>query len=97
MRNQLSTTNRQKYYPATNSTLNNHLVLTQEQQGTNALVASIFHEQCRSILAKTALDNLGALSAFEEHLLSIAPGGEKQYRQIIEAFASGAAMKIWRW
>ena len=75
----------------------NEMILGGGHGSTTALVASVFHEQCRAILAKTALDNLGALSAFEEHLISIAPNGESQYRKIIEAYAAGSAMKIWRW
>jgi hypothetical protein len=62
----------------------------------NVIVSNI-HEQGRALLAKTALDNLGALSALEAHLTQIAPSGEERYRQIVDAYALGAAQKIWRW
>lgn len=60
------------------------------------MVANI-HEQGRAILAKTALQNLGALSALEAHLIEVAPNGQERYRQVIDAYAIGAAQKIWKW
>ncbi len=61
------------------------------------VIVANMHEQGRALLAKTALDNLGALSALEAHLTQIAPYGEERYRQIVDAYALGAAQKIWRW
>ena len=55
------------------------------------------HEQLRAVLAKTALDNVSALSAVEAHLNSVAPLGEERYKTINDAFAVSAAMRIARW
>lgn len=62
----------------------------------NTIVADI-HEQGRAILTKTALDNIGALSALENYLNLVAPSGQERYKQIVDAYALGAAQKIWRW
>ncbi|MHB1314118.1 MAG: hypothetical protein ACYCX2_01370 [Christensenellales bacterium] len=62
----------------------------------NAIVANI-HEQCRALLTKTALDNVGALSALEAHLIKVAPYGMYRYKEIVDAYAIGAAQKILRW
>jgi hypothetical protein len=62
----------------------------------NAIVANV-HEQCRALLTKTALDNLGALSALEAHLTVLAPYGQERYKQIVDAYTIGAAQKIWKW
>ena len=61
------------------------------------VIVSNIHEQGRALLAKTALDNLGALSALEAHLTQVAPYGEERYQRIIDAYALGAAQKIVRW
>lgn len=61
------------------------------------LILANLHENGRALLTKTALDNLGALSAFEAHLTEIAPYGTERYRKIVDAYAIGAACKIWRW
>ncbi|KJF16968.1 hypothetical protein [Acidithrix ferrooxidans] len=60
------------------------------------LVAEV-HEQVRAVLANTALDNVGALSALEAHLIEIAPLGEARYKHIVDAYAMGAARVITRW
>jgi hypothetical protein len=62
----------------------------------NAIVANV-HEQCRALLTKTALDNVGALSALESHLTKVAPYGMYRYKEIVDAYALGAAQKIMRW
>ena len=61
------------------------------------VIVSNLHEQGRVLLAKTALENLGALSALEAHLTQIAPNGEERYRSIVDAYTLGAAQKILRW
>jgi hypothetical protein len=43
------------------------------------------------------LNNLGALSALEGHLIEVAPLGEARYRAIVDAYALGAAQAIQRW
>ncbi len=55
------------------------------------------HEQVRAILANTALENVGALSALEAHLINIAPLGEARYKHIVDAYAMGAAREITKW
>ena len=71
------------------------------QQGGSEVVkkalVSYIHEQGRTFLAKTALDNLAALSALEAHLTQVAPYGEERYQRIVDAYTIGAADKIMRW
>ena len=55
------------------------------------------HEEARALLANTALQNAGALSALETHLIEIAPLGEARYKHIVDAYALGATQKIARW
>lgn len=54
-------------------------------------------EQGRALIANTALENAGALSALEAHLITIAPLGEDRYKHIVDAYAMGAARAIARW
>jgi len=54
-------------------------------------------EQGRALIANTALENVGALSALEAHLIEIAPLGEGRYKHIVDAYALGASQKIARW
>lgn len=61
-----------------------------------AIVADTY-EQGRALLANTALNNVGALSALEQHLIQVAPLGEARYKHIVDAYAMGAAMAIQRW
>lgn len=60
------------------------------------LVADAY-EQGRGVLANTALQNVGALTALEQHLIEIAPLGEARYKAIVDAYALGAAQSISRW
>ena len=62
----------------------------------NTAVA-VLHEQGRAMLTNAALENLGALSALEQHLCQVAPCGADRYRHIVDAYALGAAQKIARW
>lgn len=61
-----------------------------------ALVADT-REQGRAHLANTALQNVGALSALEAHLIQVAPLGEARYKHIVDAYAMGAAQAVSRW
>lgn len=54
-------------------------------------------EQIRALLANTALQNVGALTALEEHLNHVAPSGAARYQLIVDAYAFGAAQTISRW
>lgn len=55
------------------------------------------HEQVRALLTNTALQNVGALSALEEHLNQVAPSGSSRYKHIIDSYALGAAHTIAVW
>lgn len=61
-----------------------------------AIVADTY-EQGRALLTNTALNNVGALSALEQHLIQVAPLGEARYKHIVDAYAMGAANAISRW
>ena len=67
-----------------------------ERVQAQALVADT-REQGRALLTNTALQNVGALTALEQHLIQIAPLGEARYRAVVDAFALGAAQAIARW
>ncbi len=54
-------------------------------------------EQGRALLTNTALNNVGALSALEQHLIQVAPLGEARYKHIVDSYAMGAAAAIQRW
>lgn len=67
-----------------------------ERVQAQALVADV-KEQGRALLTNTALQNVGALSALEAHLIQVAPLGEARYKHIVDAYAMGAAQTIARW
>jgi hypothetical protein len=67
-----------------------------ETAAGRSIVANV-HEQGRALLARTALQNAGSLSALEEQLIQMAPSGEARYRHIVDAYAIGAAQMIARW
>lgn len=67
-----------------------------ERVQAQALVADT-REQGRAFLANTALQNTGALTSLEEHLVQVAPLGEARYKHIVDAYAMGAAQAIVRW
>lgn len=54
-------------------------------------------DYCRAILAKTALEHTAALSAIENQAINMAPQNADLYRDIVDAYAGGAANKIRRW
>lgn len=82
------------------SQLPNKLKLAAQREGgevvKNAIVANL-HESGRAYLAKTALQNVGTLSAMEAQLTMAAPEGEERYRFIVDAYTFGAANKIRGW
>lgn len=67
-----------------------------ERVAGRAIVADTY-EQGRALLTNTALNNVGALSALEQHLIQVAPLGEARYKHIVDAYAMGAANAIARW
>ena len=54
-------------------------------------------EDGRSLLTQVALENVGALTALEQHLITIAPLGEARYREIVDSYTLGASAAIRRW
>ncbi len=67
-----------------------------ERVQSRAVIAGV-HEEARAFLTDRALQNVGALSALEAHLIEIAPLGEARYKHIVDAYALGAATTIQRW
>ena len=57
----------------------------------------VAHEQCRAMLAYTAMENTTMLSAMEAFCYRTAPFGEDRYRRIVDAYAAGAINRILRW
>ena len=67
-----------------------------ERVQSQALIADV-REQGRAVLTNTALNNVGALSALEAHLIQVAPLGEARYKHIVDSYAMGASIAIQRW
>lgn len=67
-----------------------------EQVQARAVVAKLT-EDGRAHLTDTVLEHVGALTALEQHLLSVAPLGEARYREIVDSYTVGAAAAIRRW
>ncbi|OJX70187.1 MAG: hypothetical protein BGO95_04095 [Micrococcales bacterium 73-13] len=55
------------------------------------------HERGRAVIANTAIDEVAALSALEEHLRATVPAAAPRVAAIVNAFTTGASMKILRW
>ena len=64
---------------------------------TQALAVTNLHEQGRALLASTALENVGALSAMEGYLSEIAPSGAHRYRAIADAYTAAVCRTIMDW
>lgn len=60
-------------------------------------VVSKLLEDGRAYLANSALDHVGALTALEQHLITVAPLGEARYREIVDSYTIGASAAIRRW
>lgn len=54
-------------------------------------------EEGRAMLTHTALEHVGALTALEQHLITVAPLGEARYREIVDSYTLGASAAIRRW
>lgn len=67
-----------------------------DRVAVNTAVA-VATERSRAVLTEEALHNIGALSALEAHLITIAPLGEARYRAIVDACALGSAEAVSRW
>ena len=64
-------------------------------QGEAAIAA--LTEDGRARLTNLALENVGALTALEQHLITVAPLGEARYREIVDSYTLGASAAIRRW
>ena len=67
-----------------------------EQVQRRAIVAKLTVDG-RGFLANTALEHAGALTALEQHLITVAPLGEARYREIVDSYTLGASAAIRRW
>ncbi|MDQ4213746.1 hypothetical protein [Microbacterium capsulatum] len=67
-----------------------------ERVQSRAIVAKLA-EDGRALLTNTALEHVGALTALEQHLITVAPLGEARYREIVDSYTLGAAAAIRRW
>ena len=54
-------------------------------------------DRCRALLAKTALEHTAALSMMEQQAVEMAPGNAEEFREIVKAYAAGAASQLRRW
>ncbi len=67
-----------------------------ERVQARAVVAKLV-EDGRALLTHTALEHVGALTALEQHLITVAPLGEARYREIVDSYTLGASAAIRRW
>jgi DNA-binding TFAR19-related protein (PDSD5 family) len=67
-----------------------------ERMQSRAIIAKL-SEDARALLTNTALEHVGALTALEQHLITIAPLGEARYREIVDSYTLGASAAIRRW
>lgn len=54
-------------------------------------------DRCRALLAKTALEHTAALSMMEQLAAGMSPGNAEEFREIVKAYAAGAANQLRRW
>lgn len=67
-----------------------------ERVQSRAVVAKLV-EDGRAYLTTTALEHVGALTALEQHLITVAPLGEARYRELVDSYTIGASTAIRRW
>lgn len=67
-----------------------------ERVQSRAIVAKLT-EDGRAFVTHTALEHVGALTALEQHLITVAPLGEARYREIVDSYTVGASAAIRRW
>jgi hypothetical protein len=58
---------------------------------------AVTREQCRALLACTALEGAMVLASIQTQCYRIAPWGEESYQQICSAYAASASGAILRW
>lgn len=54
-------------------------------------------DRCRALLAKTALEHTAALSMMEQQAEEMSPRNAEEFREIVRAYAAGAADQLRRW
>jgi len=64
---------------------------------TQSLAFTNLREQSRALIASTALENVGALSAMEGYLNTVAPSGSHRYRAIADAYTAAVCRTILDW
>ena len=64
-----------------------------QQQLTKAALS----DQCRALLAATAMENTLMLSAMEAHCTQVAPLGAHRFKAIADAYVIGTVKRIERW
>jgi hypothetical protein len=67
-----------------------------ERVQSRAIIAKLT-EDGRAFITHTALEHVGALTALEQHLITVAPLGEARYREIVDSYTLGASAAIRRW
>lgn len=67
-----------------------------ERVQSRAILAKLT-EEGRAFVTHTALEHVGALTALEQHLITVAPLGEPRYREIVDSYTLGASAAIRRW
>lgn len=67
-----------------------------ERVQSRAIIAKLT-EDGRALITHTALEHVGALTALEQHLITVAPLGEARYREIVDSYTLGASAVIRRW
>lgn len=61
------------------------------------LAKEALSDQCRALLAYTAMENTLMLSALEMQCYLQAPQGEQRYKAIVDAYTAGAVKRIVGW
>ncbi len=75
----------------------NGLPLTRTANKMLAIASNeVVGEHCHALIAKSTLDNVAALTAYEEHLCCIAPGGANRYKAIVDQYTMGALQRMVR-
>lgn len=58
------------------------------------LTKAAISDQCRALLACSAMENVLMLSVMEAHCCQTAPSGEQRYKAIVDAYTIGAVNAI---
>jgi hypothetical protein len=83
--------------PASNSLGGQRQMRRDVEQIQRRAVNAKMTEDARALMSHTALEHVGALTALEQHLITVAPLGEARYREIVDSYTLGASAAIRRW